>query len=119
MGCYLEPYNALTIENVMVAISQRPQGGALLVAGDFNTNLSAPKRWTRDEEIAVAMDTAGLENMSENFLPRKKLWLKESRTWCIHRGGWEVRSQTNYIMGTDCRLLQNVAVWGTRHNTDN
>ena len=29
-----------------------------------------------------------------------------------------VRSQTNYILGTDSLLLQNVAFWDARHNTD-
>ena len=33
-------------------------------------------------------------------------------------GGQEVRSQNNYILGTDSRLLQNVAVWYARNNTD-
>ena len=36
----------------------------------------------------------------------------------MRRRGWEVRSRTNYILGTDCRLLQNVAVRDARHNTD-
>ena len=29
----------------------------------------------------------------------------------------EVRSRTNYILGTNCRLLQNVAVQDSRQNT--
>ena len=41
MGCYLAPENASTIEDVVVDISQRPQGSAVLVVGDFNTNLAA------------------------------------------------------------------------------
>ena len=41
VGCYLAPENASTIEDVVVDISQRPQGSAVLVVGDFNTNLAA------------------------------------------------------------------------------
>ena len=42
VGCYLSPYNASTIEGVVAAIVQRPRGGALLVVGDFNTDLENP-----------------------------------------------------------------------------
>ena len=44
-GCYLVPENALTIEDVVAAISQRPIEGALLVVGYFNTDLVAPEVW--------------------------------------------------------------------------
>ena len=37
----------------------------------------------------------------------------------MHRGGQEVHSRTNYILVTEICLLQNVAVWDARHNTDN
>ena len=43
VGCYLAPKNSLTIEYVVAAIGKRPQGAALLVVGDFNTNLAAPE----------------------------------------------------------------------------
>ena len=35
------------------------------------------------------------------------------------RAGREVRSQTDYILGTDRRLFCNVSVWDPRHNSDN
>ena len=41
MGCYLDPDNASTIEDVVVAISQRPRGGVLMVVSNFNTKLVA------------------------------------------------------------------------------
>ena len=34
------------------------------------------------------------------------------------RKGREVRSRTDYILGTDCRLLGNVSVRDPRHNSD-
>ena len=55
MGCYLAPENASTIDNVVAAISQQPRGATLLVVGDFNTDLDAPKGRERDEGIAAAM----------------------------------------------------------------
>ena len=34
------------------------------------------------------------------------------------RKGREVRSRTDYILGTDRRLFRNVTVWDPRHNSD-
>ena len=42
VGCYLAPYNASTIEDVVVAIIKWPWGAALLMVGNFTTNLAAP-----------------------------------------------------------------------------
>ena len=68
----MAPDNASTIDDVIVAISQRLRGGALLVAGDLNTNLTAPEERTQDEEIAEAISAAGLEDMSGHFLSQNK-----------------------------------------------
>ena len=64
------------------------------------------------------MAEEGLEDMSGHFLQRQKPWLTAGQTWDMERGGREVRSRTNYILGTDSCLLQNVAVRDTRNNTD-
>ena len=87
VGCYLAPDDASKIEDVLAAISQRPRGAALLVVGDFNTDLDAPEDRERDEGIAAAMTEEVLEDMSGYFLPKHKPWLKDSRTWAMHRGG--------------------------------
>ena len=55
VGFYLAPDNASTLEDVFVAISQRPRGAALLVVCDFNTALAAPEGRGRDAGIAAAM----------------------------------------------------------------
>ena len=60
----------------------------------------------------------GLEGTSGHFLPRHKPRLKDGCTWAMHWGGREVRSRTDYILGTDNHLFQNVAVLDARHNTD-
>ena len=64
------------------------------------------------------MEESVLEDISRHFIPRHKLWLKDGRTWAMHRGGWEVRSWTDYILVTDSHLFQNVAVQDARHNTN-
>ena len=52
------------------------------------------------------------------FLPRRKPWLKDRRIWIMQRYGQEVRSQTEYILGTDRRLFQDVDVRDTHHHLD-
>ena len=42
VGCYLAPNDTSAIERVVEALRDRPKGADLLVAGDLNTNLSAP-----------------------------------------------------------------------------
>ena len=69
VGLYLAPDKNLTIEDVIAAIIQRPQRGALLVVGDLNTDLTAPEGRARDEEIAAAMATAGVEDINGHFPP--------------------------------------------------
>ena len=52
-GCYLSPDNAVTIKTDVAVIVQRPRGVALLMAGDFNTNLSAPEGISHEEYIVA------------------------------------------------------------------
>ena len=65
----MAPDENSTIEDVIVAISQSPRRGALLLVGNLNTNLTAPEGRARDEEIAAAMATAGIEDINGHFLP--------------------------------------------------
>ena len=69
VGCYLAPDDTLTIESVVDALKERPMGAELPVAGDFNAKLAEPEGDRRGEDIAVAMSTEGLEDMSSHFLP--------------------------------------------------
>ena len=100
----MAPDYASTIENVVAAFSQRPQGAALMVVGNFNNNLAAPEGQAWDEDFAAAMDAVELKVLSRHFLPRNKLCMKDGRTWCVIRQGKEVHSRTNYILGTYCCL---------------
>ena len=114
----MTPDDALTIEDVVVTTSKRPRGAALLVVGDFNTDLAAPEVREWDEGIAAALAEEILEVMSGHFLPQHKPWLKDGHTWAMHRGGRDVRSRTNCILGTDSSLFQNIAVRDARQKTD-
>ena len=80
VGRYLDPEDASITEYVVLAIGKRPLGAALLVVGDFNTNLSKPEGRDKYEGIAAALTKEGLEDMSSHFLPRNSMWLKDGRT---------------------------------------
>ena len=91
-------------------MGDQTRGTALIVAGDLNTYLGYMECDRRGTEIAAAITEAGLEDMTARFLPRKRRWGRERRTWTMVRGGKEVRSRTDYILGTDRSLFRNVAV---------
>ena len=74
-GCYMDPDNASTIDTVVASISQRPREADLMVARNANDDLAAPEGNTRDKWIA-ALATTDLEDMSADFLPWHKLWLR-------------------------------------------
>ena len=67
--CYLIQNNASTLERVVAAIGQHPRGTEILFTGDFNADLAVPDGKERDETIKAAMETEGLEDMAEHFLP--------------------------------------------------
>ena len=69
------PDDTSTIESVVVALKERPRGAKMLLAGDFNVNLSEPEGDLRGEDIAEAMVTEGLKDISEHFLPHRRSWL--------------------------------------------
>ena len=72
----------------------------------------------RAENIATDLATAGVEDMAQHFMPRGRQWCRDQRTWDMKRHGQVVRSRTDYILGTDRRVFQNLAVRDPRHNTD-
>ena len=43
MRCYIAPGNVSIIDDLIVAISRQPQGGELLVAGNFVLDLYNPE----------------------------------------------------------------------------
>ena len=79
VGCYLAPNDTSTIESVVAALKEHPMGAELLVARYFNANLVEPEGYRRGEDIAAAMATEGLEDMSAHFLPRRFSWCQDMR----------------------------------------
>ena len=82
-GFYLAPDDTVSIERVVAAIGQSPRGAVLLVSRDFNTNLAALEGRNRGEEITADMVNDGLDYMSAYFLPRRKSWTRNGRTWIM------------------------------------
>ena len=74
---------ASTIEDVVAAIRRWPQGVKLLLAKDFNVDLTKLYGSAHMEDIAAAFVTNRLEDMSAHFLPRRKYWLRDGRTWSM------------------------------------
>ena len=68
------PDDTSIIESVVAALKERPQGTRLLVVGDFNVKLSDLEGDRRGEDIAAALATEGLEDMSTHLLLRRRSW---------------------------------------------
>ena len=117
-GMLPRPRRTSTIERDVEVLRDRPKGAELMVAGDLNTNLAALEGDRREEDIPATIAPEGLEDMAQHFLPRERRWCRDRRTWGVLLNGREVRSRTDYILGTDCRLFGNVAVRDPWHNSD-
>ena len=111
MECYISPSEAFTIEDVSASIRAQPYGAYLLVAGGLNAKLADSEGTPRGEAIVVVIVVEGLLDLGLNFLPQRKLWLQDRYTWIMWRDVREVRYWMDCILGTDCRLFQDVAVW--------
>ena len=118
VGCYLATDDSSTMERVVEALRSRPRGAEMMVAGDLNANLAKPEGYRRAEDIVATIATEGLEDTTKHFLPQESRWCRDRRTWGMLRTGREVRSRTDYILGTDRRLFGNVSIQDPRHNSD-
>ena len=74
VGCYLAPDDTLTIEKFVKALKECPKGAKLLVAGDLNANFAEPEGDGKGEDIAAALVTEVLEDMSVHFLLQQRPW---------------------------------------------
>ena len=63
VGCFLSPSKALTIECVLVAVGKRPHCSKMLVADNFNADLTGPEGEEQDEYIAADLAVIGLMDM--------------------------------------------------------
>ena len=89
----------------------------MLAAGDMNTHLVEPEGDQREEDMAATMTMEGLEDMLGQFLLQRRPWCWDGRTWSMLQKGREVRSRTDYILGTDRCLFGNVSFRDPRHNS--
>ena len=118
MGCDLARDDTSEIESVVAALKERPWGAKLPVAGKFSTKLSEPEGDRGGEYIAAALATEGLGYMSAHFLLNRHSWCRDRRIWSMIQEGGQVRSRTDYILGTDGCLFWNVSVQDPMHNSD-
>ena len=116
-GCYLAPDDASNIDRVVTAIGHHPCGAEMMVAVDFNMNLTALEGNVHEKGITTAMVASGKEDTYVHFTPHHKYWAWYGRTWRTTWRGWEVRYQTDYILGTNQRLIHNVSVWDPSYST--
>ena len=121
IGCYLAPDDARTIERVVTDLSDQPRGTALIVAGDINTDLGDMACNERGTAIAAAITEAGLEDMTAHFLPRKRKWGRERRTWSMVRGGrqyglgrttsWGLIAVSSGTWPSDTHAIIRITIW--------
>ena len=109
-GCYLVPRYGATIWDVEAGMAEQPRGIDLIVAGYLNVDLERTGEKGKDKEITVVVATEGLEDLLVHFFPRQRSCNRDHKTWAKVRQGREVRSWTDYIMGSDRRIFQNVDV---------
>ena len=118
IGCYLAPGDDTTILDVEAAMAERLMGKELIFAGKFNVDLEKTGGWGRDKEIAAAVVMAGLEDLAGHFLLRRRACFKDRRMWEVVSQGKVVRYQTEYILGSERRIFQNMAVRDLRQKSD-
>ena len=56
--------------------------------------------------------------MSAHFPPFFKDWAQGVRAWCMNLQWIEGRPRTDYLLGMDFPLFQNVSVWEPQHKYD-
>ena len=100
-----------TIRDVKAAMTEKTRGTELIVAGDLIVELVKTGSRGKEEEITAAVATAGLEDMAgHHFFLSRRAWCQDWRTCSMRRQGRVVRSRTDYILGSDCRIFQNLDV---------
>ena len=113
--CYLPLRYGATIFDVGAEMNDCPRGGKLNVTCDLKTNLERAGLRRRD---CGCGGYSGAGICLENVCVRWLKWCKDRHMWAMLWHGREVRSRTNYIMGSDCLIFRNVTVRYPRHNSN-
>ena len=116
VGCYLAFGDRATIQDAKESIAEWTSGTELIVLGYLNVDLERTVGRGRDKDIAVVVATAGIEDILVHLLSLRREWNRDWKMWEMVRQWREVSSRTDYILGTDCRIFQNVAVRDLQHN---
>ena len=74
VGCYLAPFDNKTIWYVEAAMVDEPRWAELISEGDLNVDLERTGVQVLDEEIAVAVASVALEDISAHLLRRRRAW---------------------------------------------
>ena len=84
MGCYINPDDDSTLEDVAAAISRRPCGDELMVVGNFNANLEKPEGITCTEDIKMDLAAAGLKDYPPLAEETPEAGIKEVETYVAY-----------------------------------
>ena len=119
VGCYIPPSeeDQSTLENVRRAQQQCPEKFELLLFGDLNIDLDAP-RDTREEIIAEQCDFWKLTCMTTMFKQRRTRRVKGRWTWRQQRLGRWVSTKPDYLLADTAvrRLFKKVVIRRPRHH---
>ena len=74
VGYYLALGDGATIQDVETAMNERQRGTELIVAGDLNADLERTAGQGLDKEIEVVVVTAGIKDISWQFILRQHTW---------------------------------------------
>ena len=119
IGCYLFPNDALTILCVLVDVVKLHCWSKLLVARNFNAELTGPEGAEQDKEFSADLAASGLEDMLEEFHTYLCPWNQEKGMWSMFGVVREVGSRTDYILYMDRCLFRNMSTLDCRNNLDN
>ena len=91
---------------------KRFQERELIVTGDLNADVS----WIQNpsnKQVANFLTSFGLVDLLGRF--RQRLWFCHRQTWWQFLQGKLLRLHCNYVLGADCRLLDNVRIRDPRN----
>ena len=88
IGCYIAPDDARTIERVVTALGDQPRGTALVVAGDFNTDLGGDGDRRERNRDCGGTDGSGI-GVHDGALPPKEETMGEGTPGVEHGKGRE------------------------------
>ena len=77
---------------------------------ELNADLSDLEGHAHDEEISSMLATEDIYYMEAHFLSRQLPWTRYGWTWSMLYCGQKVQSLTEYILGINHCVFQNVSV---------